>query len=104
MYVRDKYKDNIFMAETRSDVAGFNGMQRFNVYHVNKTGKFVTRFYVDDYYPTGTKLDQLTGKGCSHETRDGAIAHGIEVSSLLRVPRNTSNIKNVLTGLKRGSL
>lgn len=101
MYVRDKYKDNIFMAETRSDLAGFDGMQKFNVYPIKKTGKFVTRFYVTDYIPNGKKLTQLSGRGCTFDSRDAAIAHGVEASLYVKTPGNTSNIRNVLKGLAR---
>ena len=68
--------------------------QKFNAYPVYKTGKFVTRFHVDNYL--GGKHKQWCGKGCTFKTQEEAIAFGYRISSSVSVAGDWKAVKQVI--------
>lgn len=68
--------------------------QKFNAYPVYKTGKFVTRFYVENYM-NGTKK-QWCGKGCTFKTQEEAIAFGYKIASSTEKAGDWPSVKKVV--------
>ena len=72
--------------------------QEINFYHLNKTGKYQLRFYVDNYYGTnGKKKTQWCGSGCLFNTRCEAIDFGIFVCKNLKTSKDFTVIRDFLT-------
>lgn len=68
--------------------------QRFNAYVRRATGKFVTRFFVDNY-PKGHR--QWNGKGCNSFTKlEDAVAFGYKIASAARLAEDWYAIKEVV--------
>ena len=71
--------------------------QKFNYYRVNSTGKYVVRFYVDNYFgKNGKKKSQWTGRGCRFNTIGEATEFGTFISQNLPKAGCQSTIKNFI--------
>jgi hypothetical protein len=54
-----------------------NEIQKFNYYDRAADGKYVVRFYVDNYFgKNGKKKSQWTGRGCTFKTIGEAVEFG----------------------------
>jgi hypothetical protein len=68
-------------------------IQVFNAYPIYKTGKFVTRFHVNNYkhgHP------QWSGKMCSFDNQEDAIAFGYKIASSTKKAGDWPSIKNLV--------
>lgn len=74
--------------------------QRFNYYINRATGKYVVRFYVDDYFGKNEKKkSQWTGRGCSFDTVGEAVEFGTYVSQNLPTSKSQPVIKELINKL-----
>lgn len=72
--------------------------QGFNFYHLNKTGEYQLRFYVDNYFgKKGKKYNQWCGSGCRFNTRCEAMDFGIFVCKNLKTSKDFTVIRDFLT-------
>lgn len=72
--------------------------QGINFYHRNADGKYVLRFYVNNYFGTnGKKKNQWCGRGCIFNTRCEAIDFGIFVCKNIKTSRDFTIIRDFLT-------
>lgn len=71
--------------------------QKFTCYHLNNTGKYVTRFVVNNYIPNGSKHNNWCGKGCSSfKTLHEAVSFGYKICRALDKINDVHQIKNVV--------
>jgi hypothetical protein len=67
-------------------------LQKFNAYPVYKTGKFITRFHVDNY----KTHPQWSGKMCSFDSQEDAIAFGYKIASSVKKAGDFPSIKKLV--------
>ena len=73
------------------------GNQKFNCYHRKNTGKYVTRFIVNNYIPNGIKRGNWCGKGCaSFKTHAEAVSFGYKICNSLEQINDVQEIKSVV--------
>lgn len=80
------------MKQVFSVTAKDGKIQKFNTYQLTKNGKYVTRFYVDNY----KTHSQWTGKMCSFENQRDAIKFGAMVSAAVEKTNDYKSIKKLV--------
>lgn len=68
-------------------------IQKFNAYPHYSTGKFVTRFYVENYKPG---LNNWSGKMCTFDNQKDAIAFGYKIASATPKVNDFPSIKKLV--------
>jgi hypothetical protein len=80
--------ENHFFATARD-----GNIQKFNAYPHYSSGKYVTRFYVENYIPG---KNNWSGKMCTFKNQEDAIAFGYKIASATPKANDFPSIKKLV--------
>jgi hypothetical protein len=80
---------NVFYATSKD-----GQIQKFNAYPRYSTGKYATRFYVKT--KSGDNQNWFTGKLCTFEKQEDAIAFGYKIASSVKKANDLTSLKKLV--------